>query len=228
MTAKLRFRDVNGHVLLEQNVEIKSVASYPVPYKRHGPKLAGPADLGCWVKAIGAANENKAGTMYSIELESHVPNPYDPYKWATNPCVVAKWLHQDLAVINCAGPAAYPGPGLGWTMNFMPIRAAWCIPANLPWLQAGGGLAGAGAPATFVGSARSVLHGSISTGQGIGPTTAQQRDAFLRAVFAPDTVAPPTVRSTKYITPRAQRTPECPCGVHYSGCNLHDDWLEVD
>jgi hypothetical protein len=211
--ARLLFRDANGYVLLEQQVEIKSAASYPIKFSRHGPKLTGPSQLGCWVKAIGRAHENRAGTMHWIELESQVPNASDPSQYAAA-MIVARFLHQDLTSINCAWPAAYPGPGLGWSMNFMPIHAGWCIPAYLPWLKAGATL---GTPTVVA-----------SIGQYGGPTSAQQRDAFLRAVFAPDTVDPPTRRSTVYLTPRSQRTEICPCGSHYSVCNMHADWLTVD
>lgn len=208
--ARLNFKDARGQMLLSQEVEIKSAASYPVKFSRHGPTLTGPSQLGCWVKAIGRANENRAGIMHWIELESQVPNASDPSQYAASMMVVAKFLHQDLTSINCAGPAAYPGPGLGWSMNYMPIHAGWCVPADLPWLQAGATL------------------GVASMGQYGGPTSAQQRDAFLRAVFAPDAVDPPTRRSTVYLTPRSQRTEICPCGSHYSACNIHADWLTVD
>jgi hypothetical protein len=188
MSAKLEFHDSVGP-LLSQDVIIHSNTSYPVAYRRHGPKLTGPSQLGCWVKAVGKPHEFKAGTMNWIVLMAQQPSGWE---------VMAKWLYLDLAAINCAGTPVYPGPGLGWSMNFMPILAGWCVPRHLQWLQAG------------------------------GVPVPPQRAAFLRAVFCGDEQPPPTVRATKYITPRDLRTEWCPCGIHYSTCNMHPDWLQVD
>jgi hypothetical protein len=206
MIVNLLFLNKHGLILIEQPVEIKSAASYP------GAMLSTSA-LGCWVKANGRAVEHNAGTIDRIKLvgQTSVSSPFQELACAQ---------YVALTAIKVGGPANYPGPGLGWSMNFMPLLASWCVPAHLLWLQAGGPLA---QPAPVIGRM-----GVWPKAQSATQTSAEIRDAFLRAVFAPEDRCPETQRNTRYITPRAQRTDICPCGVHHGVCGMHSDWLEVD
>jgi hypothetical protein len=183
--AALLFRDKKQVTLVEQPVEMKNASSYPIPLKRHN-LVAGQLLL--WVKAQGAAIERLDGDIHEVLFYAPPPNR------GVTQCL-GHWLYSDLVLINCAGSAKF-AKGMGWSMNFMPIRTDWVPQMFHPWFTGAVGL-----PTAPVSSAE---------------------------ILGPGDVVPPTVRATRYITPRAQRTAICPCGVHHSQCNLHGDWLTVD